>query len=62
MSLKIAEPDYDNIIANLHDQVRKLEAALKKCADKLERCALAGGTTPEYAAIAVEEFRALGGG
>ena len=37
----------------------KLRAALKRCATKLERCAIAGGTDPEFAAEAVKEFRAL---
>lgn len=39
--------------------IAALREALKKCATKLERCAIAGGTTPEYAALVVEEFRAF---
>ncbi len=51
--------DQAGTIEELRHEIGRLRAALKRCADKLERCAIAGGTTPEYAAIAVEEFRAL---
>ena len=37
----------------------RLRAALKKCADKLERCIVHHGTDPEFAAEAVKEFRAF---
>jgi len=40
-------------------EIELLRAALTKCANKLERCAIAGGTNAEYAAIAVKEFRDL---
>ena len=46
-------------IGNAQTRINLLEAALKKCADKLERCAIANGTEAEYAAIAVKEFRDL---
>ena len=47
-------------IAELAAENERLRAALKKCADKLERCAIhAAGNDPQIAAIAVAEFRAL---
>lgn len=46
-------------IGRLEYQNDKLRSALKRCADKLERCAIVSGTAPEYAAEAVKEFRDL---
>jgi chromosome segregation ATPase len=36
-----------------------LRAALKECADRLERCAISGGNAPDVAAIAVSKYREL---
>lgn len=48
----------DNATAiDLCDRVEALEAALRKCADKLERCAVLAGTAPEYATATVAEYR-----
>ena len=47
------------MIGQAADEIERLRAALTKCANKLERCAIAGGTNAEYAAIAVKEFRDL---
>ncbi len=40
-------------------RVAALEDALKSCSDRLETAAIAGGTDPEYAALAVKRYREL---
>ncbi len=51
----------EETILELHAENEQLRALLKKCADKLEQAAIQDGTDPEWAAIAVEEFRSLTG-
>ncbi len=41
------------------DEIEQLRAALKRCADRLERCAIAAGNNAETAALAVKEYRNL---
>lgn len=38
-------------------EIDRLRAALKKCANKLEKAIILTGTDPEFATIAVAEFR-----
>lgn len=40
-------------------RVEELEAGLDDCLERLERCVLFSGSAPEYAAIAVREYREL---
>ena len=57
-----SEPvNWERLTEEYFGEVQRLRAALKKCADKLERCAIHGGTDPEFAAECVKEFRALAG-
>ncbi|MGA9705263.1 hypothetical protein [Pseudomonas sp.] len=56
----VTEPLSTNLLNEIEKrdaEIASLRAALKKCADKLERCAIASLTLPEYAALAVHEFR-----
>ena len=39
--------------------IAELAASLDKCATKLERCIVRGGTDAKFAVIAVSEYRSL---
>ena len=50
---------FRNDIEAVCDEIEQLTNALSDCADRLESCAIAGGSDPEYAALAVKEYRDL---
>jgi hypothetical protein len=56
-SIDIHEDDNGEADCRLIAQAPALLAALRECADKLEKAAIAGGSDPEYAALAVQPYR-----
>ena len=45
------------ICSDQQAEIEHLRGLLTKCANRLERCAIASGTDPEYALCAVQEYR-----
>lgn len=50
-------PEMRQAVAQLRAENAALATSLRECADRFERCCVASGSDPEYAAIAVEKYR-----
>ena len=55
----IPEAEANARLLSLATELYPLAEALEECADRLEYCAQASGSDPEYAALAVACYRAL---